>query len=75
LRLVITDVNTSLVAPVDPPGDFAAGAATTEWVAEDALLLLLQGNAGAQLSLVDPNGGGEVIADFNQPFVSYDVVP
>ncbi len=73
LRLVISDVNASIVAPLALPATFPADSLSADWVTDDALVLLLQGPGGFQLSLMGLDGNNQVIDTMNAPGVSYDV--
>lgn len=61
------------VTPISTLTPFVAASAEIEWIEGDTFALLLMGNAGAELSLMDISGAGVVIDTMATPFVSFDV--
>lgn len=61
------------VAPISTLTPFEAASAEIEWVQGDTFVLLLMGNAGAELSLMETSGAGTVIDTMSVPFISFDV--
>lgn len=61
------------VQPISGLTPFEAFNAELNWIEGTTFVQLLNGNAGAELSLMDTSGAGVVIDNFVTPFVSFDV--
>lgn len=61
------------VTPISTPSSFVAASAEIDWIEGDTFALLLIGNDGAELSLMETSGAGTVIDTMMTPFVSFDV--
>lgn len=61
------------VTPISTLTPFEAASAVVEWIEADTFALLLVGNAGAELSLMDISGAGMLIDTMATPFVAFDV--
>jgi hypothetical protein len=66
-------VNSLDVTPISTLTAFEAAAAEVEWVEDDTFVLMLQENAGAELSLMQLSGDGVLIDTSATPFVPFDV--
>lgn len=73
LHLFLGNVNNANVAPISTLTAFVAASAEVEWVQDSTFILLLFGNAGAELSVMQTSGSGVVVDNFANPFVAFDV--
>jgi len=70
-RLALASAADSSASLVSLPAGFAPFALQANWVDAGRFLVLEQGAGVARLSLLSPDGTGEVIDSFSTPFVSY----
>jgi hypothetical protein len=73
LHLMLGNVNDSNVQPISTLNAFSAFSADGEWVDADRFVLHEMGDAGAQLSLMNVSGAGEIIDTFNFQVVQFDI--
>lgn len=73
LSLFFGSVDSSNVAPISRLTAFQAAAAEVEWVEGDSFVLLVQGDAGVELSLMETSGAGVIIDTSGFSFMPFDV--
>lgn len=73
LHLMLGNVNDSNVRPISTLNAFVAFSANGVWVDADRFVLHELGDAGAQLSLMNVSGAGEIIDTFTYQAVQFDI--
>lgn len=73
LHLWLGNTANQNVQPISQFTPFVAGGATIEWIEGDTFVLAVQGEAGAELSVMQTSGAGVVVETFAVPFVAFDV--
>ncbi len=66
-------VDSPNVTPISTLTAFQAAGALVDWVEGESFVLLVQGDAGSELSLMQTSGAGVMIDTSSSPFISFDV--
>jgi hypothetical protein len=66
-------VDSPNVTPISTLTAFQAASAIVDWVEGENFVLMVQGDAGSELSLMQTSGAGVMIDTSSSPFIAFDV--